>query len=80
MLKIMSSISQVIVNGISLVLWDNTPAVPHAQTKFAIFKSKKQKTLEKEKLEEIEKRYRKLSGESETTPCGPIAAFWIDEG
>lgn len=34
----MRTIKDVIVNGISLVTKGNTPAVPHAETGFAIFK------------------------------------------
>lgn len=55
----MSKISDVIVSGISLVLKGQTPAVPHASTKFAILKT--QKREDTEKLEAIEKKFREIA-------------------
>lgn len=60
MFKFMSKISDVIVQGISLVLNWQTPAVPHASTKFAILKTQKQKD-DIAKLEQIEKKLRDMS-------------------
>ena len=60
MLKLMSKITDVIVSGISLVLKWQTPAVPHASTKFAILKTKRNQE-EVSKLETIEKKFRDIS-------------------
>lgn len=60
MLKFMSKISDVIVSGISLVLKGQNPAVPHASTKFAILKTKKNHE-EISKLEEIEEKFRHIA-------------------
>jgi len=70
----MSKITDVIVKGISLVMKWNTPAVPHAQTKFAIFKSDTSYTS---KFDEIEKKFNRLSIHQDTgTVCGPCG---VDE-
>jgi coproporphyrinogen III oxidase len=58
--KFMSNITDVIVAGISLVMKGKNPAVPHAQTKFAILKSKEAQD-EILKFEEIEKKLRGIS-------------------
>lgn len=68
MLKFMWKISEVIVNGISLVLkWQN-PAVAHAGTKFAILKTVGWEDIQK--FEAIEKKYRNIADED--TGCGPL--------
>jgi hypothetical protein len=72
----MLKLTDVIVNGISLVMKWNTPAVSHAQTKFAILKSKKWGEATKA-FEVLEKKFRGLSLPKDTgTICGPCG---VDE-
>lgn len=58
----MKKISDVIVEGISLVTSAFTPAVAHATTKHAIFKTKKRITDEqKSRLEKCQQVLKKIS-------------------
>lgn len=57
----MSKLSEVVVNGISLIMKGNVPAVVHAGTKFAILKAKTPENMAK--LEALEKKFLTLSGE-----------------
>jgi len=64
----MRTITDVIVKGISLVTKGNTPAVQHAEAKFAIFKifSKKPNATQLEKLNKIEARLTSIANDIET--------------